>query len=60
VASPAPASAPGGDLERRVSGDGMGRFVTLTGTTDVVAWSLGGIALPAGLSVQASVWWTEA
>lgn len=56
VASPAPASAPAGSFEVVVNGNGI---ATLTGITDVLAWNLGGIALPAGLSVQASVYWTE-
>lgn len=33
--------------------------VALTGVADVLAWNLGGIALPSGLSVQAWVRWTE-
>lgn len=59
VAAPVPASAPSGDFEVKVPDTLNGRFVTLTGITDVLAWNLGGIVLPAGLSVQACVWWTE-
>lgn len=57
IASPAPATAPVGDLERVVLSER--NPITLDGTGDVLAWSLAGIALPAGLSVQATVWWNE-
>lgn len=33
--------------------------VALIGVADGLAWNFGGVALPAGLSVQAHVWWTE-
>jgi hypothetical protein len=56
VASPAPATALSG-TEKLLTFNGSP--VILTGTTDVLAWNLGGVALPAGLSVQAYVWWTE-
>jgi hypothetical protein len=56
VASPAVDSAPLGNLEVAVP---WPTPVTLTGTTDVLAWTMGGAALPPGLTVQASVWWTE-
>lgn len=57
VAAPVPSSALAGPFDRVV--DLVPRSVTLTGTADVLAWNFGGVALPAGLSVQASVWWTE-
>lgn len=56
VTSPAPATA-AGDFEKVIFDDRQP--IVLTGITDVLAWNLGGVALPAGLSVQASVWWTE-
>jgi hypothetical protein len=56
VASPAPATAQNG-TEKVLTFD-RGPII-LTGTTDVLAWTLNGVALPAGLSVQAYVWWTE-
>lgn len=57
VGSPVPNSAVLGPIER-VLFEGDVR-VTLTGVTDVLAWNFGGVVLPAGLSVQASVWWNE-
>lgn len=36
-----------------------GQPLVLTGTGDVLAWNFNGVALPAGLSVTAYVWWTE-
>lgn len=59
VPAPAPATAFAGASECVVWGQNFGPAVVLTGTTDVLAWNLGGVALPAGLSVQASVWWRE-
>lgn len=58
VASPAPATAPAGDLERAVFADTR-TGVPLRGVTESLSWNFAGAALPAGLSVQASVWWTE-
>jgi hypothetical protein len=57
VAAPAPASAVT-DSEVSPLTDRISP-ITLSGTADVLAWNFGGVALPAGLSVQASVWWTE-
>lgn len=59
VASPAIATASGGDFEKSILNGGMMQPVRLTGITDVLAWNFGGVALPSGLSVQACVWWTE-
>lgn len=60
IAAPAPASAPAGDFERRVLFvESRMRTVTLSGISDVLAWNFGGVALPAGLSLQATVWWEE-
>lgn len=58
VPSPAPASALS-DAEVCPIGNGKGGSVTLSGTTDVLAWNFGGAALPTGLSVQCVVWWNE-
>jgi hypothetical protein len=57
IASPAPATALAGTIQD-VSAD-RGGSITLTGTTDVLAWNLNGVALPPGVSVQAYVSWTE-
>lgn len=60
IAAPTIASAPGGDSEHYYDVINRGiPPIVLTGTTDVLAWNFGGAALPAGLSVQATVWWTE-
>ena len=56
IPSPAPATALA--MTEKCLFDGR-EAVILTGTTDVLAWNFNGAALPAGLSVQASVWWTE-
>lgn len=37
----------------------LGKPIVLRSTSDVLAWSLGGVALPAGLIVRAGVRWTE-
>jgi hypothetical protein len=59
VAAPAAASAIAGEFEKSVLNGGMSQPVRLTGPTDVLAWNFGGAAVPAGLSVQACLWWTE-
>jgi hypothetical protein len=56
VAAPAPATALAGSDKDLLFNGGP---VVLTGTTDVLAWNLNGVGLPPGLSVQASVWWSE-
>lgn len=58
VTSPVPASAVG-DFEKCVVAANRGVLATLSGIADVLAWNFGGVALPAGLSVQAVVSWTE-
>lgn len=39
--------------------EGLGKPMILRSTSDVLAWNFGGVALPAGLSVRAGVYWTE-
>lgn len=58
VASPVPASAPG-DVSATLFRDAS-TTIQLLNATEVLSWNFGGAALPSGLSVQASVWWTEA
>lgn len=57
VTSPAPATATG-DYEKTIAQNGL-PIARLVGVADVLAWNLNGVALPTGLSVQATVWWTE-
>jgi hypothetical protein len=60
VPSPVASSAVLGLIEQGVDFASRGMApVTLTGTTDALAWNFGGAALPAGLTVVASVWWNE-
>lgn len=58
VSAPVPGSTVSNGIERVLSFN-QGGSVTLTGIADVLAWNFGGVALPAGLSVQAWVWWNE-
>lgn len=56
VPSPAPATVLADTLMTPLNDR---QSIVLTGTTDVLALNLAGVALPAGLSVQAYVYWTE-
>lgn len=59
VPSPAPATVLTG-VEKILSFNGVGSPIAhLFDATEVLAWNLNGVALPAGLSVQAFVWWSE-
>lgn len=42
-----------------VQGFARNPFATLRGVAQSLGWNFGGLALPAGLSVCALVWWTE-
>jgi len=60
IAAPTATALPSFDAEKSVfNGSGIARPITLTGVNDVLAWNFGAQTLPPGLSVQASVWWTE-
>lgn len=56
IVSPAPASLPSMLGKEIVFGRAA---IILSGASDVLSWNLGGIVLPAGLSVQAYVSWEE-
>lgn len=60
IGSPAPAAVMPAHIGAFVNfTEELGKPMILRSTSDVLSWNFGGVALPAGLSVRAGVFWTE-
>lgn len=60
VNSPAPGTAGSGTVGIFVDfPDSLGKPIVLRSAQDVLGWTFGGVALPAGLSLRVGVVWTE-